>query len=59
MWLADTWSSGSSYFYWRMYRLSITGARQRETGDGLLYHLIFKYLAGIFALFQTVAQGDK
>jgi len=35
------------------------GARQRETGDGLLYHLIFKYLAGIFALFQTVAQGDK
>jgi hypothetical protein len=45
--------------YWREHWLSITARTPREAGDGLLYHLIFKYLAGTLALFQTAAQGDK
>jgi hypothetical protein len=48
------------YFYWREYQaLNHRAHAKGETDDGLLYHLIFKYLAGIFALFQTAVQGDK
>jgi hypothetical protein len=50
---------GSSFLLARVSGSQSPGAAKVETDDGLLYHLIFKYLAGTFALFQTVAQGDK
>jgi hypothetical protein len=48
------------HYYWREYQaLDHRAHAEGETDDGPHYHLIFKYLAGTFALFQTVAQGDK